>query len=158
MVNFTLKSQSLSADRVFTAPITDAAAFDSVITTILADTTMGLTKKTAGACSYTAKIEYFDASGEVAAAVSLNAETRAIYNAAKTFLLAAETAAAVAGTDAEAAELSSKATWNARVSCAIGDDTFILSLNRDKMVISGYANAETLAAVETWADTVQALC
>ncbi|MDO5845388.1 MAG: hypothetical protein Q4Q04_00545 [Methanocorpusculum sp.] len=52
----------------------------------------------------------------------------------------------------------SKGTWNARVSCAIGDDTFVISLNRDAMVVSGYALPATIAAVETWADTQPALC
>ncbi|MDO5846117.1 MAG: glycerol permease, partial [Methanocorpusculum sp.] len=61
-------------------------------------------------------------------------------------------------TDAEAAELASKATWNARVSCALGDDTFVISLNRGSMIVSGYAEAATIAAVETWADNQPALC
>lgn len=158
MPDFKQKSISISSERTFTAPITDAATFDGVITSLLADTTIGLTKKEKTHENYTAKIEYFDAEGEKVSTVSVSAATRAVYNAAKAELLASATAEAIAGTEAEAAELTSKSTWNVRVSCAVGDDTFVVSLNRDGMIVSDYTNAETIAALETWADTIPALC
>ncbi|HJJ43771.1 MAG TPA: glycerol permease, partial [Methanocorpusculum sp.] len=54
---------------------------------------------------------------------------------------------------AETTELGPDATWNVRISAKIGTDTFSISLNRDSMTISGYADDATKEAVDTWADT-----
>lgn len=158
MPNFTQTAVSMSARRIFTAPITNAETYDAVIASLLADETMGLTKKEKTGETYTAKIEYFDAAGEVNNTASVTAFSRADFNTMKTKMLESATAEAFAGTDAEAAELTSKSTWNVRVSCAIGTDTFSVSLNRDDMTVTGYALPATLAALETWADSVEALC
>jgi hypothetical protein len=58
---------------------------------------------------------------------------------------------------AETSEIGTEATWNVRISAKLGTDTFQISLNRDSMTVSGYADDATLAAVDTWADTKPAL-
>ncbi|MDD3257781.1 MAG: glycerol permease, partial [Methanocorpusculum sp.] len=59
---------------------------------------------------------------------------------------------------AQASEIDTEATWNVRISCVLGADSFQISLNRDSMTVSGYADDATIAAVETWADTKADLC
>ena len=44
-----------------------------------------------------------------------------------------------------------------KYSCAVGDDTFYITITREYMLIFGFSKNETLAAVENWADTVEAL-
>lgn len=157
MTDFTQTAVSMSAKRELTAPIIDLDTFESVITALMTDETMGLTKREAGSTSYTAKIAYFNAESDEIARISFNADTRAVYDSGREYLLGAVAAEAIAGEEGGASEDGGKALWNARVSCAIGDDTFTVSLNRDSITVSGYAKAETLAAIETWADSIDAL-
>jgi hypothetical protein len=157
MANFNQTSASLSATRTFTVPITDAAVFDAVIETLLADTSMALTKKEKSKETYIARFEYLDAAGELKSTASATGHSRAEMAAITTHMTSDATAAVFAGTDAAAVESLKKASWNVRVACAIGDDTLNVSLNRDDLIISGYAKAETLAVFETWADTIDAL-
>ena len=157
MTDFTQTAVSMSAKREFTAPITDLAAFESVISSLMADETIGLTKREQGSISYTAKITYFNDSSDEIARISFSADNRETYDAGREFLLGDLAAEAFGGEGGEASEDNAKALWNSRVSCAIGDDTFTISFNRDSITVSGYAKTETLAAIEAWADTVDAL-
>ena len=52
---------------------------------------------------------------------------------------------------------STEDTWSAKFSCSLGDDTFTVTITREYMLINGFEEDATLAAVETWADTVAAL-
>ncbi len=118
---------------------------------------MALTKKEKSKETYIARFEYLDVAGELKSTASATAHSRAELAAITTHMTSDATAAVFAGTDATAVESLKKASWNVRVACAIGDDTLNVSLNRDDMIISGYARAETLAVFETWADTIDAL-
>jgi hypothetical protein len=157
MANFNQTSMSMSARREFTVPIADAAVFDAAVESLLTDTTMGLSKKEKMSEAYGIKIEYLDAAGEVKSSASAAGHSRADMAAITTLMTAAATAEAFAGADGQAVEQLSKRTWNVRVSCELAGDSFTVSLNRESMVVSGYARAETIAAVETWADSVSAL-
>ena len=104
-----------------------------------------------------AKITYFNAAGDEAGKISLTAPSKTAYEDGISLLKGTEAAETIGGVGASASEEADKALWNTRISCAIGDDTFNVSLNRDSIVITGYAKAETLEAIENWADTVDAL-
>ena len=66
----------------------------------------------------------------------------------------AETAAGVGGS---ASTDSTEDTWSAKFSCSLGEDTVTVTITREYMLVNGFENDETLAAVEAWADTVEAL-
>ncbi|MBQ4134236.1 MAG: hypothetical protein IJD66_01850 [Methanocorpusculum sp.] len=52
---------------------------------------------------------------------------------------------------------STEDTWSAKFSCSLGEDTFTVTITREYMLISGFSRDETKAALEAWADTVEAL-
>ena len=52
---------------------------------------------------------------------------------------------------------STEDTWSAKYSCAIGEDTFTVTITREYMLINGFEEDATIAAVEAWADTIEAL-
>ena len=157
MTDFTQTAVSMSAKRELTEPITDLTAFENIVASLLNDETIGLTKKETGSISYTAKITYFNAAGDEAGKISLTAPSKTAYEDGISLLKGTEAAETIGGVGASASEEADKALWNTRISCAIADDTFNVSLNRDSIVITGYAKAETLEAIEAWADTVDAL-
>lgn len=157
MTDFTQTAVSMSAKRELTEPITDLTAFENIVASLINDETIGLTKKETGSISYTAKITYFNAAGDEAGKISLTAPSKTAYEDGISLLKGTEAAETIGGVGASASEEADKALWNTRISCAIGDDTFNVSLNRDSIVITGYAKAETLEAIEAWADTVDAL-
>ena len=157
MTDFTQTAVSMSAKRELTEPITDLTAFENIVASLINDETIGLTKKETGSISYTAKITYFNAAGDEAGKISITAPSKTAYEDGISLLKGTEAAETIGGIGATASEEADKALWNTRISCAIGDDTFNVSLNRDSIVISGYAKAETLEAIEAWADTVDAL-
>lgn len=138
MTDFTQTAVFMSAKRELTEPITDLETFESVVSSLLNDETIGLTKKEAGK-------------------ISLTAPSKTAYEDGISLLKGTEASETIGGIGASASEEADKALWNTRISCAIGDDTFNVSLNRDSITISGYAKAETLEAIEAWADTVDAL-
>lgn len=157
MTDFTQTAVSMSAKRELTEPITDLTTFESVVASLMSDETIGLTKKETGSISYTAKIAYFDAAGNDAGKLSLTVPSKTAYEDGISLFKGTEAAETIGGVGASASEEDDKALWNTRISCAIGDDTFNVSINRDSIVISGYAKTETLEAIEAWADTVDAL-
>ena len=52
---------------------------------------------------------------------------------------------------------STEDTWSARYSCSLGEDTFTVTITREYMLINGFEEDATLAAVEAWADKQTAL-
>jgi acyl-CoA synthetase (AMP-forming)/AMP-acid ligase II len=155
MTDFTQTAVSMSAKRELTEPITDLTAFENIVASLINDETIGLTKKETGSISYTAKITYFNAAGDEAGKISLTAPSKTAYEDGISLLKGTEAAETIGGVGASASEEADKALWNTRISCAIGDDTFNVSLNRDSIVITGYAKAETLEAIdeEGWLHT-----
>ena len=148
---------SKSAKRVFSAYFTDPADYDAIISEITSETNpLGLASVEAGKQTFKTYVGYYDStSGKLMGQVQVTAFTRAEYNAAIAALIGSEslkTAFGNGGT-AEASEIDTDATWNARISAVLGEDTFSISLNRDSMTVSGYADDATIAAVDTWADT-----
>ena len=63
MADFIETSKSRNAKRTYDK-IADAETFASVVSAFAADSTMGLTRKEAGAETYKTRIDYFDAAGE----------------------------------------------------------------------------------------------
>lgn len=160
MADFTKTSVSQSARREYTA-MADLATFTSTLATFNADTTMGFSK-VQGAVSYKTEIEYFDAAGNSKGTVTIQLADTTAFSEMKSLMIgneATETAAGVGGTPS----LGSVAdeVWSAKFSCINVvngvNDNFNVTIYRDYMLISGFSYDATLAALETWADTIPAL-
>ena len=148
---------SKSAKRIFSAEFTNAAAYDAIVAEIIGVTNpLGLTSVELGKESYKTYVGYFDPeSSKMNGKVQVTAYSRAEFASAITALTGSadlKTAFGNGGT-AETSEIGTDATWNVRISAKLGTDTFSISLNRDSMTISGYADDATKDAVDTWADT-----
>ena len=159
--DFIQTAVSKSAKRIFSTEFTNATDYDAIISEITgAANPLGLTDIKIGNQTYKTYVGYFDPStSKLNGKVQITAYTRAEYNDAVTALTGSDdlkTAFGNGGT-AETSEIGTDATWNVRISALLGEDSFTISLNRDSMVISGYALDSTKDAVETWADTKDAL-
>ena len=157
MTDFVETSKSRNAKRTYTA-ITNVADFEAAVQAFAADSTMGLTRKELSTETYKAQIRYFDAKSDEKGYVNLYAADKTQYESLVGFLASDLAAEAANGEDhGGASRDSTEDTWSARYSCAIGDDTFTVTITREYMLINGFENDETLAAVETWADSQPAL-
>jgi len=150
-----------SAKRIFTAEFTNAAAYDAIIAEITGvENPLSLAEVELGKQTYKTYVGYFDPStNEMNGKVQVTAYSRAEYAAAITALTGSadlKTAFGNGGT-AETSEIGTEATWNVRISAKLGTDTFQISLNRESMTVSGYADDATLAAVDARSDTKPAL-
>ena len=151
--NFEETSVSRNAKRTY-AKIADIATFTAGVVKFTADTSMGLTKREAGAETYKARIDYFDVKSDDAGYVNMYLSDTGNYDAMITLLSGNEAAETAAGMGAESSHDSTEDTWSVKFSCAIDDDTFTVTITREYILISGFEKDETLAAIEAWADTV----
>ena len=154
--NFEETSVSRNAKRTY-EKITGIDTFEAAISAFTADSTMNLTKRELSSAAYKTRIDYFDAAGDDKGYLNFYAADKTAYNDMASLLTGTEAAETAAGVGASASKDESEDTWSAKYSCAIGDDTFYVTITREYMLISGFSKDETLAAVEAWADTVEAL-
>ena len=151
--SFVETAKSRTAKRTYD-PIANVESYEEGLSRFLADTTMGLTKKELSSSAYKVKVEYFDAAGDDKGYVNMYAADKTAYEEMASLLAgneATETAAGIGGT---ASRDSAEDTWSTRYSCAIGEDTFTVTITREYMHITGFEEDATLAAIEAWADTV----
>ena len=153
--NFEETSVSRNAKRAY-EQIADIDTFEAAISTFTADSTMNLTKRELNSATYKTRIDYFDAAGNDKGYVNIYATDKTAYNDMASLLSGTEAAETAAGVGGSASRDSTEDNWSTKYSCAVGDDTFYITITREYMLISGFAKDETLAAVENWADTVEA--
>ena len=156
MTNFVETSNSRNAKRTYDK-IADAETFASVVASFAADTTMGLTRKEAGAETYKTRIDYFDAVGEDKGYLNFYAADKTAYTDMASLLTGTEAAETAAGVGGSASADAAEDTWSAKYSCSLGEDTFTVTITREYMLVNGFEKDETIAAVESWADSVEAL-
>ena len=156
MTNFVETSKSRNAKRTYTA-IADVAAFAEAVAAFAADSTMGLTRKEKSAETYKTTVNYFAANNDEKGYVSLYLADKTAYEEMASFLKGNEAAETAAGVGGSSSRDESEDTWSAKFSCSLGDDTFTVTITREYMLINGFEEDATLAAVETWADTVPAV-
>lgn len=154
--NFEETSISRNAKRTY-EKISDIDTFEAALASFAADSTMGLTKKELSSATYKTRIDYFDAAGDDKGYLNFYAADKTAYNDMASLLSGTEAAETAAGVGGSASAEPEEDTWSAKYSCAIGDDTFSVTITREYMLISGFAKDETKAALEAWADTVEAL-
>ena len=156
MTNFVETSKSRNAKRTYTA-IADVATFAEAVASFAADSTMGLTRKEKSAETYKAKIIYFDVNSDEAGYVNLYLADKTAYEEMASFLAGNEASETAAGIGGAGSRDSTEDTWSAKFSCSLGEDTFTVTITREYMLINGFEEDATLAAVEAWADTVPAV-
>ena len=160
MLYFVETSKSRNAKRTYAA-IADVGTFESAVTAFASDTTMGLSRKEAGAQTYKTRIDYLDAAGEDKGYVNFYAADKTTYNDMASLLSGTEAAETAAGVGGTASADPTEDTWSAKFSCVLVagnvEDTFTVTITREYMLINGFETDEALAAVEAWADTVEAL-
>ena len=156
MTNFVETSKSRNAKRTYTA-IADVAAFSEAVAAFAADSTMGLTRKEKSAETYKTTVNYFAANNDEKGYVSLYLADKTAYEDMASFLKGNEAAETAAGVGGSSSRDESEDTWSAKFSCSLGDDTFTVTITREYMLINGFEEDATLAAVEAWADSVSAL-
>ena len=157
MTNFVETSKSRNAKRTYAA-IANVADFEAAVQAFAADSTMGLTRKELSTETYKAQIRYFDANSDEKGYVNLYAADKTQYESLVEFLASDLAAEAANGEDhGGASRDSTEDTWSAKYSCSLGDDTFTVTITREYMLVNGFEEDATLAAVETWADSQTAL-
>ena len=157
MSDFVETSKSRNAKRTYT-PMADVATFTAALEAFAADTTMGLTRKEKSSETYKAKVVYFDENSDEKGYVNLYADDQTQYTSMTEYLERDSAAEAANGENhGGASRDSTEDTWSAKYSCSLGEDTFTVTITREYMLINGFEEDATLAAVELWADSVPAV-
>lgn len=165
MADFSETSVSRSAKRVYTAAIADIDSFEAVISAFKADTTMNLNTRNVSSATYKVKVEYKDAAGDDAGYILAYATGKDTLNETATLLQGNEMTETMAGVGGTAALDADSYHWLVKFSCIKTvnidgtdyQDSFTVSIGREYMLISGFAYDSTLTALETWADSQDAL-
>jgi len=156
MANFVETSNSRNAKRTY-EKIADIDTFEAALEAFVSDSTMGLTKRERSNETYKARIDYFDADANEKGYLTFTAADRDQFESFTPYLAGNETAETAAGIGASASRDEDEDAWSVRYSCAIGDDTFNVTITREYMLITGFSKDATKEALEVWADTVEAL-
>ena len=161
MADFTKTAINQNAKREYVSPIPSLDAFESVVNAFKNDNTMGFTKKELTAESYKKKIVYFNSAGDEKAYVNVYASDKASLEDGTSLLKGTEAAETFAGVGGSGSVEDKEDNWTAKFSCINKvtingketDDTFTITIGRDYMSINGFSYDETLAKIETWADS-----
>ena len=130
--------------------------FKSELSAFIADTTMGLSKKEPTKQDYKCPFYFYDAYGTEKGKITLGVTGCEAYLdsvslvTTDTNLIKFMTGEA---TDGEAAKDENEATWTAKLSCQLGEDTFQFVFHRDYLVIQNYSDEATATAVATYLAT-----
>ena len=166
MADFIQNSNVKTAVRTLASPITDIAAFNLIVQSVITDNPFAcVAYMTSGKShppiektreSYTVKIVYEDSNAKNIGNDSAKYNTIAGFSTGATALLAS--AANIAAKGGTAVRDGEHETFTATVRChdANGESYFV-NFNRDQVTLTSYSDDAIRTAVETWADTVAAV-
>lgn len=166
MADFVEKTTVKTAVRELANPIADVSAFDSIVQAVITANPFGCVAYMEGGVShppvektkenYVVKIVYQDALAKTTGTGSHRFNSIAGFNAGAAALLAsAPLAAAHTGT---AVRDSGSETFSATLKCRDPNgETFMVTINRDRVNLTSYSDDAIRTKVETWADSVAAL-
>jgi hypothetical protein len=166
MADFVEKTTVKTAVRELANPIADVSTFDSIVQAVITTNPFGCVAYTEGGVShqpvektkenYVAKIVYQDALAKATGTGSHRFNSIAGFNAGATALLAA-TAVTAAHTGTAARDPAND-TYSAALKCRDPNgETFMVTINRDRVNLTSYSDDGIRTKVETWADSVAAL-
>jgi hypothetical protein len=166
MADFVQKSTVKTATRQLAVPIADAAAFNTIVQSVITDNPFACTAyETAGVNhapvektkeAYVVKIVYQDGDAKSVGSNSDKFKTIAGFNAGATAMLAdAALTAAHGGTPVRD---SGSETYSATLKCHDANgEIFMVTFTRQSVSLTSYSDDAIRTKVETWADTVAAL-
>ena len=166
MADFVQKTTVKSAVRKLAAPITDVAAFNTIVQSVLTDNPFACTAyESAGVNhapvektkeNYVAKVVYQDIDAKTVGTDSSKFNTIAGFNAGATALLNNTALATAHG--GTAVRDTTNETYSATLKChdAAGE-IYLVTFSRNSVSITSYSDDAIRTRVETWADTVAAL-
>ena len=164
MADFAETSISRNAKRVYATPINSIDTFESVVQAFRDDTTMNITKVESSS-TYKARIDYMDAAGDNMGYILFYGTSKEQLADCTSLFTGTEAAETVAGVGGSASVDSEQDYWSVKFNCSknitvgnkIHEDSFTIAINKEYVLINGFAYDETLEAVETWADTQDAM-
>ena len=166
MADFVQKTTVKTAVRALASPIADAAAFNTIVQSVITDNPFACTAyETAGVNhqpvektkeNYVVKIVYQDSDAKTVGNQSDKFNTIAGFNAGATALLAdADLTTAHGGTPVRD---SANETYSATLKCHDANgEIYLVTFGRNSVSLTSYSDDAIRTKVETWADTVAAL-
>ena len=166
MADFIQNSQTKTAVRELASPITDVAAFNTIVQSVITDNPFAcVSYMTAGENhapvektreAYTARITYEDVNAKNVGTGAHRFSTLAGFNAGVTALLAA--AAVTTAHAGTAVHDAGDDSFTATLRCHDANgELYMVNFSRDRVTLTSYSDEAIRTAVETWADTVPAL-
>jgi hypothetical protein len=166
MADFIQKTNVKTATRTLAAPISDVAAFNTIVQSVITDNPFGCVAYAEGGVShlpvekskenYVTKVVYQDTDAKTVGSNSGKFNSIAGFNAGAAALLAsAPLTAAYAGTPVRDSE---NETYSATLKCRDPNgEIYMVTFARDRVSLTSYSDDAIRTKVETWADTVAAL-
>ncbi|MFA5269300.1 MAG: hypothetical protein WC379_15140 [Methanoregula sp.] len=166
MADFVQNANVKSAIRKLAEPITDVAAFNTIVQAVITDNPFEcVAYMTAGEShpavektkeNYTARLVYQDTDAKTVGTGSHKFDTLAKFNAGVTALLAATAVSTAHG--GTVVHDAGKDAFSATLRCHDANgELYNVNFSRDQITISSYEDDAIRTNVETWADTVAAL-
>ena len=166
MADFIQNSQTKTAVRELASPITDVAAFNTIVQSVITGNPFGcVAYMTAGVNhdpvektreGYTARFVYEDGNAEIIGNGSHKFTTLAGFNTGVTALLAAADVSTAHGGSALHDAENDSFTATLRCHDANGE-LYLVNFSRQRVTLTSYSDEAIRTAVDTWADTVPAL-
>ncbi len=166
MADFVQKTTVKTAVRILANPIADAAAFNTIVQSVITTNPFACTVyETAGVShqpvekskeNYVAKIVYQDSDAKTVGTESGRFNSIAGFNAGATALLgSAALTAAHGGTPVRD---SGNETYSATLKCHDANgEIYMVTFGRDSVSLTSYSDDAIRTKLETWADSVAAL-
>lgn len=166
MADFTQKTNVKTALRPLAVPIADAAAFNTIVQSVITDNPFGCVAYTEAGVThqpvektketYVAKVVYQDGNAKTVGTYSGKFGSIAGFNAGAAAVIAsAPLTAAHAGTPARDSE---NETFMATLKCRDPNgELYFVTFSRKSVSLTSYSDDAIRTKVETWTDTVAAL-
>jgi len=161
--NFTQTQDIKTAERMHAAPIVDVTTFETVLADMVSNAP-GADSAEIASQQYIAKFVIYDPELSKLGDITVKVPSADAYTAAITAIITNGVLAAIAEASVEGSTVErnqSDDTFSARVKLEQteenGNETFYVTLARDKTKVTSYEAETIMTAVDTWADTQAAL-
>jgi len=138
--------------------IREMETYVGIIDTIYKENQLGLSSVKITDRVYTVEVGYFDPKTcEMTETLRVETDNIPDYIQSVDHLLTDEELRKMYGNGGLAETTTIFGTWMTNLTCTRGSDQFVISLQRDKMVLSGELSPSTLRAINTWKEKIPEL-
>ena len=138
--------------------IREMETYVDIIDTIYKENQLGLSSVKITDRVYTVEVGYFDPKTcEMTETLRVETDNIPDYIQSVDHLLTDEELRKMYGNGGLAETTTIFGTWMTNLTCTRGSDQFVISLQRDKMVLSGELSPSTLRAINTWKEKIPEL-